>query len=1304
MALYHVSAKILSHSTRNTVGAVAYRAGCQLEDMQTGETFNYQGKAVQHVELVVPEGAPQWMRDIQSLINQNRQKGVQALTEKVEAAEYRINSQVWREIEVALHRELTDEQNISLTREYVQDQLCGRGMTALLNFHFDMDPETGDPKPHCHILVAMRTLEEKGFNPKKERSWNAKSLMRDLREQWAHYSNFHLKLNGHDIQIDHRSYHERGIEIEPQPKQGKGILEQERREKGKNSHTVTDKAEEFQKVKSGNLYRIMRRPEIVLEIVTQHHTTFMWADVQKVLHRYIDEVPLFQKMELRLRNSKELLLLRTDQAQKEMGVDQKGHGDTAIYTTKTLLKAEASLVERAELLANAKTHGVDQGDMETEVTHAAKMLGLEDGFSADQMRAIHHLVNPGQLRCLVGLAGSGKTTLLKVCHSLWRGAGYDVHGLAPTGKAAQNLEQSGIRSTTIHKFLKEFEAGRCQYNPQTVLVLDEAGMVDVERFSSLLNAVHQLGVKLIVVGDGAQLQPVEAGPAFRLVTGRVGKAELTTVLRQKEDWQKQATVLFGKQQTQAALQQYRDKGHVHIIDAKLPSLAEVIAAQDWKGLVNLFEVANRVSALVYREMAQDVAKGHVQGASCLIKDHQDFGHFLSWKDLEKGAASHIFKVSAQCRPHLEAQSVDTLKIAMALADKSLVIEVRYDGARALLKEHELDHLMGITKTKQQAVELRKDAKEALLTAWHKEFQSEKEAGSLKESPLVLAFSNRDVDDLNANARHLLKTSGHLEKTEFTYTLKRETEDDFGKKHSEERQKGFSKGDRIVFTRNNYGLEVKNGTMGTIVELTSQKIQVKLDDKEISFAPNLNPFFDHGWAVTIHKSQGTTVDKAYVLASCDMTQNLSYVAMTRHREDVQVFGSSLEFWREEKLPEMLAKSGEKLSAADYLDATSLEELMRKEDNLLTKIFGRLSDELGAMGAVSKKAFWEVADRFLGVSWERDNELKVSPDLFSKISIREETRAEALFQERNLPPEIPLTKTLCPSFNELKKLYEERLHTVMEKEGNILTKERKQRFAQQAEKTATFLLQSHHRHGLTPSEQEIAHASLRAKYELKRIPQIREEAISEWKSIKSFKESERILAHSIAERHVSIEGRLYFDAKSQGLKTPPNIAEIARQELKEHRAQTAALAQRLATQHDMSTDAATHCAKDVLRYKEVHGIHPSQHQITAMAHIATALEHKDYGHLVSLNNAHEVEFFRRREGDSLFNHISHELEHNHTHDLHEAIHHEMAHLSHEESLSLPHDLHAVHAHLQDLFHADDMHLSDEIEHMHDRGHSI
>ena len=144
----------------------------------------------------------------------------------------------------------------------------------------------------------------------------------------------------------------------------------------------------------------------------------------------------------------------------------------------------------------------------------------------------------------------------------------------------------------------------------------------------------------------------------------------------------------------------------------------------------------------------------------------------------------------------------------------------------------------------------------------------------------------------------------------------------------------------------------------------------MKEKTFLFRPISIPFFDQGWAVTIHKSQGTTVGKSFLLASHEMNQNLTYVAMTRHQEDVQVYGSRCDFWRNEKVADVLSKSGEKLSAADYLDAHSLAQLMREEDHFLTKLFTRLSDELHAMGAVSKQAFKSVADHFLGRTSERD----------------------------------------------------------------------------------------------------------------------------------------------------------------------------------------------------------------------------------------------------------------------------------------------------------------------------------------------
>ncbi|OJW49689.1 MAG: hypothetical protein BGO67_04090 [Alphaproteobacteria bacterium 41-28] len=480
MALYHFSVKILSLSSRNTVRALAYRAGCKLYDERTGQTFNYEDKPVQHVELALPKDAPSWAREIQELMRVDRQKGVQAFCDRVESAEKRIDAQVYREFEFALHRELTDEQNIALAREFVEDQICQHGMAAQLNFHFDVDEKTGEAKPHCHVMVTTRRLEENGLSSKKERDWNKREFLCELRVKWEEYSNFHLKLPGHDIQIDHRSHKELGIEMEPQPKLGRGVREQEKRvqklEGGERTSFVTDKVKAFHDVQLRNLYRILRNPEVVFDIVTKHHATFMWGDVQKILHRYVDGGELFQRLDARLRNSKELLLLKMEGVR-----DQEGRiEERTIYTTHSMLKTEKELVGTAEGLAACHTHDVSADSLEKGLSHIQeKLKEREARLSEGQEQAIRHLVEPGQLKCIVGYAGAGKTTALEACREIWETEGYKVYGLAPTGMAAQNLEGSGIFSQALHKFLKSFEEGRYQYSDRSILVLDEAGMVNV---------------------------------------------------------------------------------------------------------------------------------------------------------------------------------------------------------------------------------------------------------------------------------------------------------------------------------------------------------------------------------------------------------------------------------------------------------------------------------------------------------------------------------------------------------------------------------------------------------------------------------------------------------------------------------------------------------------------------------------------------------------------------------------------------------------------------------------------------------
>jgi hypothetical protein len=138
--------------------------------------------------------------------------------------------------------------------------------------------------------------------------------------------------------------------------------------------------------------------------------------------------------------------------------------------------------------------------------------------------------------------------------------------------------------------------------------------------------------------------------------------------------------------------------------------------------------------------------------------------------------------------------------------------------------------------------------------------------------------------------------------------------------------------------------------------------------------------------------------------------------------------------------------------------------------------------------------------------------------------------SLYKEQPINQEK--TNSRWESFEALVQFCENRLWDIIKQENAPLTLERKQRIPLQAERTAEFLL---HRHGLEktpPQPEEMTQLSLRAKYELKRIPEISRELIREWDRDGNFNEDkDGIFAHMIAERLAFIEGRLYVGSQAQ-----------------------------------------------------------------------------------------------------------------------------------------------------------------------------
>lgn len=736
VAIAHFSASIISRGDgRSAVLSAAYRHCARMDYEREARTADYTQKlGLLHEEFLIPADAPDWLRTM--IADRSIAGAAEAFWNKVEAFEKRSDAQLAKDINFALPLELPAEQNIALVRDFVESQILSRGMVADWVYH------DNPGNPHVHLMMTLRPLTDDGFGPKKVavladdgqpvRTKTGKIAyalwaggvddFNAIRDAWFERLNHHLALNGIDLRVDGRSYEKQGIALAPTVHLGVGATAIERKGQATSERTDLERVQLQEARRAENARRIERNPEIVLDLITREKSVFDERDVAKVLHRHIDDVRLFQNLLTRVLQSPDILRLEREQISLATG-----KREAAKLTTRELIRLEAGMAQRAIWLSRRSSHGVRAAELE-------KTFARHERLSQEQRAAIEHVAGNARIAAIVGRAGAGKTTMMMAAREAWEVAGYRVVGGALAGKAAEGLEkEAGIVSRTLSSWELRWKNEQDRLDEKTVFVLDEAGMVSSRQLALFVEAVTKAGAKLVLVGDPDQLQPIEAGAAFRTIADRIGYAELGTIYRQREAWMRQASSDLAGGRIGAALAAYDDAGMVR----------------------------------------------------------------SGWS--------------------------------------------------------------------------RDEAIASLITDWNADYDTTRTA-------LILAHRRADVRLLNERARDKLVERGIVGEG-FAF-------------RTDNGPRSFAAGDQIVFLKNEGSLGVKNGMLARVVDASPGRIVAEIgagdDRRQVVVEQRFYAYVDHGYATTIHKSQGATVDSVKVLASPTLDRHLTYVALTRHRDDARLY--------------------------------------------------------------------------------------------------------------------------------------------------------------------------------------------------------------------------------------------------------------------------------------------------------------------------------------------------------------------------------------------------------------------------------
>jgi conjugative relaxase-like TrwC/TraI family protein len=273
----------------------------------------------------------------------------------------------------------------------------------------------------------------------------------------------------------------------------------------------------------------------------------------------------------------------------EIGRDALG---LPCYSTPEIIAIEREVVEQAQTLAGRAWHGVDL-ELAAQQCNAA-------GLNVEQTEGVLGAIGDSAISIIEGAPGSGKTTTLSQIVSSYSssycGAGarsgktrdegrqspvsIKCIATASAWRIANNLATDlGIESRATASWIAMLNAGHRILDENTLLIVDEAGLLSSRDMHTLLGTVVTAGAKAILVGDRRQIQPI-GGPGLDLALRAIEASRVDTIVRQREAWAREAISFFGKGDAAAGLKAFADRGLLVEAQGAKAAIASVLDAAE----------------------------------------------------------------------------------------------------------------------------------------------------------------------------------------------------------------------------------------------------------------------------------------------------------------------------------------------------------------------------------------------------------------------------------------------------------------------------------------------------------------------------------------------------------------------------------------------------------------------------------------------------------------------------------------------------------------------------------------------------